>query len=226
MKPSYMDELRLLVSSYDWASCEDISPLAQLLDSVVSGTALYIGSGGALAVAALASALHIAKTGQLATHTTPLAVAGGPLRHSTAAVLFSARAGHPDVALAVRAAVRQGCDPVGLVTYRRVEEIPSSVARQPVTIVSYAASFVRDGFLATNTVFTMSTLLVRWYARRISSLPDQIRPRISGDDRSMTQNCLILVGPGTQAAGIDLETRLSETGLAASQLVDYRNFDV
>jgi hydroxymethylpyrimidine pyrophosphatase-like HAD family hydrolase len=40
----------------------------------------------------------------------------------------------------------------------------------------------------------------------------------------MTQNCLILVGPGTQAAGIDLETRLSETGLAASQLVDYRNF--
>ena len=196
MKPSYMDELRLLVSSYDWASREDISPLAQLLDSVVSGTALYIGSGGALAVAALASALHVAKTGQLATHTTPLAVAGGPLRHSTAGSPLSARAGHPDVALAVvRAAVRQGCDPVGLVTYRRVEEIPSSVARQPVTIVSYAASFVRDGFLATSTVFTMSTLLVRWYARRISSLPDQIRPRISGDDRSMTQGRLILVGP-------------------------------
>ena len=40
----------------------------------------------------------------------------------------------------------------------------------------------------------------------------------------MTQNCLVLVGPGTEAAGIDLETRLSETGLAAAQLVDYRNF--
>jgi hydroxymethylpyrimidine pyrophosphatase-like HAD family hydrolase len=40
----------------------------------------------------------------------------------------------------------------------------------------------------------------------------------------MTQNCLVLVGPGTEPAGIDLETRLSETGLAAAQLVDYRNF--
>jgi hypothetical protein len=40
----------------------------------------------------------------------------------------------------------------------------------------------------------------------------------------MTDNCLVLVGPGTDAAGIDLETRLSETGLAAAQLVDYRNF--
>jgi hypothetical protein len=40
----------------------------------------------------------------------------------------------------------------------------------------------------------------------------------------MTKNCLVLVGPGTQAAGIDLETRLSETGFAAAQLVDYRNF--
>jgi hypothetical protein len=224
MKPSYVDELGLLASSYAWASHEDISPLTQLLDSVASGTALYIGSGGALAVSALASALHVAKTGRLATHTTPLAVSGGPLRHSTAAVLFSARAGNPDVALAARAAVEQGCDPVGLVTHRRVEEIPSSLARQPITIVSYAAPFTRDGFLATNTVLTMSTLLVRWYARRAFSLPDQLRPQISRDGRSMAQNCLVLVGPGTQAAGIDLETRLSETGLAAAQLVDYRNF--
>ena len=224
MKPSYVDELGLLASSYAWAAREDISPLAELLDIVVSGTALYIGSGGALAVSALASALHVAKTGRLATHATPLAVSGGPLRHSTAAVLFSARAGHPDVALAARAAVRQGCDPVGLVTHRRVDEIPSSLASQPITIVSYAAPFARDGFLATNTVLTMSTLLVRWYVRRAFSLPDQLRPQISRDGRSMTQNCLVLVGPGAEAAGIDLETRLSETGLAAAQLVDYRNF--
>ena len=119
MKPSYVDELKLLAASYDWTSREDISPLTQLLDSVASGTALYIGSGGALAVSALASALHVAKTGRLATHATPLAVSGGPLRHSTAVVLFSARAGNPDVALAARTAVEQGCDPVGLVTHRR-----------------------------------------------------------------------------------------------------------
>jgi hypothetical protein len=98
MKPSYVDELGLLATSYTWAAREDISPIAELLDIVVSGTALYIGSGGALAVFALASALHVAKTGRLATHGTPLAVSGGPLRHCTAAVLFLARAGHPDVA--------------------------------------------------------------------------------------------------------------------------------
>jgi fructoselysine-6-P-deglycase FrlB-like protein len=152
MKPTYGDELRLLADSYAWATREDISPLAELFDIVVSGTALYIGSGGALAVSAMAAALHVAKTGRLATHATPLAVSGGPLRHSTAAVLFSARAGHPDVALAAHAAVRQGCDPVGLVTHRRVDEIPSSLVSQPITIVSYAGPLARDGFLATNTV--------------------------------------------------------------------------
>src|SRR5215831_9920449 len=99
MKPSYMDELELLASSYAWASREEILPLARLLDSVGSRTALYIGSGGAVAVSALASALHVAKTGQLATYTTPLSVSGGPLRRSTAAVVFSARAGNPDVVL-------------------------------------------------------------------------------------------------------------------------------
>ena len=31
MKPSYVDELGLLVSSYAWAAREDISPLAELL---------------------------------------------------------------------------------------------------------------------------------------------------------------------------------------------------
>jgi hydroxymethylpyrimidine pyrophosphatase-like HAD family hydrolase len=177
-----------------------------------------------MAVAALASALHVAKSGCLATHTTPLAISGGPLRHATAAVLFSASAGHPDVALAARAAVRQGCHPVGLVTHRRVEEIPSFLASQPITIVSYAAPFTQDGFLATNTVLTMSTLLVRWYVRHSAPLPDQVRPRVFTDSRPMRQNCLILTGPGMDAAGIDLETRLSETGLAAAQLVDYRNF--
>src|SRR4030095_15303727 len=91
MKPSYVNEVGFLASSYAWASHEDILPLTQLLDSVASGAALYIGSGGALAVSALASALHVEKTGRLATHATPLAVSGGPLRHSTAAVLFSAR---------------------------------------------------------------------------------------------------------------------------------------
>ena len=48
MKPSYADELGLLAASYAWAAREDISPLTELLDIVVSGTALYIGSGGAL----------------------------------------------------------------------------------------------------------------------------------------------------------------------------------
>jgi hypothetical protein len=41
MKPSYVDELGLLASSYAWASREDISPLTQLLD-VASGATLYI----------------------------------------------------------------------------------------------------------------------------------------------------------------------------------------
>ena len=74
MKPSYVDELGLLVSRYAWAAHEGISPLTELLDIVVSGTALYLGSRGALAVSALASALHVAKTGRLATDGPPLTV--------------------------------------------------------------------------------------------------------------------------------------------------------
>ena len=60
---------------YTWAAYDDISPVAVRLDVVVSGTAPYIGSGSALAVSTLASAVHVAKTGRLATY--------GQLGHTT-----------------------------------------------------------------------------------------------------------------------------------------------
>jgi hypothetical protein len=142
-------KLWLLAASYAWAAREGISPIAAHLDIVVSCIALYIGSG---AVSALASALHVAKIGRLATHGTPLAVSGGPLRHPPTAVLLSGWAGHPDVVLAARAAVRQGYDPVGLVTHRRADEIPSSLVSLSITIVSDATPFTRDGCLATDPV--------------------------------------------------------------------------
>src|SRR4051794_37066118 len=50
-------------------------------------------------------------------------------------------------------------------------------------------------------------------------------PHLRGDGaRPLRDNTVILHGPATLCVAIDLETRLSETGLSSCQVTDYRNF--
>jgi hypothetical protein len=137
-----------------------------------------------------------------------------------AVVLFSAGARHPDAAAAVTAALRAGAHPVVLITHREREDLPA-VFSEEVDVVTIPGVNGREGFLATNSVLAMSAAIVSASDFKLPPRLPSFRPvRVE----PLRDESLILVGPGLAAVATDLETRLSETGLSAAQITDYRNF--
>ena len=110
----YASELAALSKTYAQARRAPVPELRELLVRAMSRSALYVGSGGALAVARLAADLHEHRTRTLARTATPLELAGLLPVADSAVIMFSASARHPDALTAIRVAVRTGADPVGL----------------------------------------------------------------------------------------------------------------
>lgn len=214
----YGEELRRLSDIYR-GTRDGNGQLDELVKSVAVRPTCFVGSGGALAVATVAADLHRRRTGRVALALTPLQAARGGLLREAGIVVFSAGARHPDTALAIDAGRLGGYRPIYLVTCRDPAEIPRRLIRDPVRVVQVAAP--RDGFLATGSVLAMATALCRAYGWSLPELLpalDVRRPIVLPD------RCIVLTGPSHGAIAVDLETRLSETGLSSAQQTDYRNF--
>ncbi|MCQ3808321.1 MAG: hypothetical protein KTV16_13795 [Acidimicrobiia bacterium] len=179
---------------------------------------IFVGSGGALAAARLASDLHIHSTGYLATAMTPLEAATADVSSETGLVLFSAQGRNPDATLAIRSARRRGSSFLGVVSSRSRDELPPALGASDVHVATVPSP--RDGFLATNSLVAMAASLCVAHG---AELPATL-PGLSTDGtRPLRNSCLVVTGPGLAAIGVDLEARLVETGLASVQLADYRN---
>lgn len=226
LRRSYGDELALLPLTYASATQRDQSGLAAQRQSLASRPAVFVGSGGAHAVAVLGRDLHQSRTGRMSQALTSLDLIGAPPTAGTAVVLISAGARHPDTAAAAAAALRTGAGPVLLLTERDPAEFTGALTDPRLVVVSLPREHDRDGFLATNSVLNLATALVRLYDgdRRLPKSLPSLAGRAVTSGLPPGGRALVLAGPGVGPAAVDLETRLSETGLAAVQLTDYRNF--
>jgi hypothetical protein len=221
----HREELARLGSSYSWALQVEVSRLVSLVDRMSGRPAIFIGSGGALAVARFAADLHLHRSTALALAATPLDSFGMPAPAERAgAVVLSARVSHPDVWLAVESAIKRNLAPVAVVTHRPMDEIAVPSAAKGVEIISLPTPMAKDGFLATNSVLTMVTMLVRSYSPDGLGLPPTL-PSIdhSPPDEVIAHRCIVVAPPGYGAVALDLEARLSELGISCVQLTDYRN---
>jgi hypothetical protein len=95
----------------------------------------------------------------------------------------------------------------------------------------------RDGFLATNSLLALSTVALTVYddtrnlvtndLEKIFGRSDLRRSLgLSAAKRSLLdcKYLVVLYGPESQSAALDLESKLIEAGLVSAQLSDYRNF--
>ncbi len=216
----YADQLALLADTYQLLRSADLSELSLALAAARQRPTVYVGSGGALGVARLAAELHETRTRSFARSATPLELIGMPPLSEHAVVLFSAGARHPDAAAAVTAALRSAARPVILVTHRPADQLRGIFSRE-VDVVSLPGLRGREGFLATNSVLAMSAAIISVSDYQLPARLPSLKPRSIEALRDQT---LILSGPGLAPVATDLETRLSETGLSAAQVTDYRNF--
>lgn len=96
MKAPYEHELAALDRTYGGALAADVAPLREALTAIGEGPALFIGSGGTMAVAVLAARLHEEVFHKPARACTSLEALDSPYVEQRGAVLFTSSAKHPD----------------------------------------------------------------------------------------------------------------------------------
>lgn len=218
---NYSEELQRLRESYAQALRADIGDFVELQTSLADRPAIFVASGGGLAVAQVAAEAQARAYGALAVATTPLAMVGEATVRDASAVVISSRAAHADIAFCLSQARERHNYPIALVTHRDPSELSRSVTRH-LSETIYVPTLVRDGFLATNSTLSLATMFLR------AASPDGTMPELPWLNNPVlplaADRVVVLFGPGQRAPAMDLEIRLSELGLASVQLADYRNF--
>ena len=197
----------------------DHTALRDILAEVSCRPSVFVGSGGALAVAAFAAQLHRQTSGRPARATTPLGLAAGARERDAAAVLFSARGRNPDISLGARAANLAGYRPVIVVSCRPRSELPPALLRH--VDVAVQTPSPKDGFLATSSVIAMTVGFAKSLGFQLPAML-KFEPEIAQEP--LREGTIIVGGALQHAAMVDLDTRLAETGLSAAQTADLRNF--
>ncbi len=241
MGKPYQDELQQLPETYVTALSEDISPLLNGLAHCLEIPLLTVGSGGSFSVANFTSFLHQYFTGKLAKAITPLEAVEGDVNPSYGYLCFSAVGRNMDILRAFRLlACREPATLLAMVASRdsRLAELKHQYLYT--SLFEYDLPCGRDGFLATNSLFSMSVMITRAYLELFNS--DTVLPQgfdgllgtnVTTFVERVRQECECLFNKDTiivlysitcKSAAIDLESKFAEAALGNIQLADFRNF--
>lgn len=221
MKPPYRTELAALAATYARACEADIGGLRRALQLLGGGPALFIGSGGSMAIAELAAFLHERSCRQPGRACTSLEALTAPQLLRRGALLFSSSAKHPDAGRVLEEFRRRRFSPAVLATHRDAHEVAEAAGLDTI-VVSLPELEQPDGFLATGSILQLATLLLRVHAPGIP-LPSTL-PGPGPEEPVLRDEVLVLHAPALRSVAVDIEVRLVESGLAAVQVSDYRNF--
>lgn len=225
MGKAFASELAALDDTLVWALACDVTTLKKFVADVADHTLIAIGSGGSLTACHLATLLHRTLHRRPAHFTTPLDVISIPAGlHRAGVFLASASGKNKDALAALGACIADEAPAVAVITLRSanpLKDAASSFARARVFAAD--APTGKDGFLATNSLLATCALVTRAYGFEVARPTAQRKP-VDGsvfEDRHMVQ---VLHGGWGSPVATDLESKLNESALAATQLADYRNF--
>jgi hypothetical protein len=237
----FHQELAELPTTYLWACAQNLAELTGAFRPLRNHPLIVVGSGGSLSAAHLAAAIHESRTGNLSRVCTPL-----ELGSSVEAVAFSgimlvsAGGKNPDVLAALSEAIRAEPPWTAVMCGTRATPL-AKLARSNEygSLYEYSIPSGKDGFLATNSLLAVFTLLIRSAAEPAQNMPPTLAEVLSAPD-VMTffensssgdlpgvlgrETLIVLHGSDTKSAAIDLESKLTEAALARVQLADFRNF--
>ncbi len=208
-----------------WALSEDVNMLERFAVEVAERPLVAIGSGGSSTACHLAALAHRARHGQPALHATPLDILSVPAGlHGAGALLVSASGNNKDVLAAFDACVIEEAPAVAALTLRAHSALSKSAsAYDRARVFAAGAPTGKDGYLATNSLLATCVLIARAYGFDVGQ-PVATISTTDGAAFHGRQMVQILYGGWGAPVASDLESKLSESALAASQLADYRNF--
>jgi hypothetical protein len=191
--------------------------------------------------ASIAAQQHERCFGSLSKPVTPLEFVSSTASLQGVGVLFVTAGGsNVDILWAFQNAVEREATQILILCADASSELVKRAAKYDfVDVVTLDLPAGRDGFLASNSLLAISTVILRAWARAsdtLSDLPDDFDEfgfdigdrieEINVEARNVwaKDTILVLFGHDTRAAVVDLESKFSEAALGSIQVADYRNF--
>lgn len=243
MAKSYERELDKLKETYEWALQVDISSLVKFVESSINTPLITVGSGGSYSVGVLTSILH-QEIANVSIPLTPLEVQSYN-EHSlkgSSIIFFTAGGNNSDINAALKRAIKVEHRNIFVLCMKSRSEISSLVANYDhIQSSIHDPPAGKDGFLATNSLLAMSTLILRAYSEvsnsfRLPNNYNELIPELSISKKFQDQfqdiatqiskrdTLIVLYGKWGKPAAFDAESKLTESGLINARLSDYRNF--
>ncbi|MES2050139.1 MAG: hypothetical protein V4447_17200 [Pseudomonadota bacterium] len=236
----FKEEIAHLPISIEWASGLDVAALKRAVESAAGHNLLIVGSGGSSTAAAFMATLHERRFGDVSKSLTPLeyTLSAAALKNSFS-VMLSAEGKNKDILAAASLLAEEGLKGIALTLTKTNPLATQSACNGSPTTFSFDMPWIKDGYLATNSLIAMMVLIARAYA-----LDD---PRLKADlqlldatwlqqrQRSYAESAIwrqfvanqpviVLYGEHGKATAIDIESKMAESALAFCQPVDYRQF--
>lgn len=236
-------EVDALPETYRWAVSQPIDRLARAIDRLQAHPLYAVGSGGSYSVCQFASHLHGVFSAKPAAALTPLQSRSSRTPIATSGIIVPTAGGNnPDVVGIVRHLAQQEPEALIILCGNSRSKVVAQATQYPIAeCIAYDLPTGRDGFLATNSLLAFCVLLARAYceasghsfdlAKDFHSFlgKDSARSRPDKPHRKFVSllerdTLVILYGPSTQSAAIDLESKFTESALGHVQICDFRQF--
>ncbi|AMV44334.1 hypothetical protein [Paraburkholderia caribensis] len=239
MGKPYVRELDQFPNTYAWARRQSVEQLERYLQRWAGEHAAIVGSGGSFS-----AAIAIALFRELAHHSptsavTPLEFISLLGRLSPHTLLLSAEGKNKDVLAAASRAANADLAAAAVTLTSDNPLTAFADASRAVRVFQYQMDWIKDGYLATNSLLAMVLLLYRAFFGKLRH--EEVMPQLFDRQRLTTRRhqlhetaaCLSGVGareilllhsPQARPFAVDLESKLAESGLAIVQLVDFRQF--
>lgn len=232
MGKPYASEMSRLASTYEWALREPVDSLTAFAGESSGGSLYTVGSGGSYSAAAFAAFLSQHWKRSHSTAVTPLEALSIPHLRQSSVLIFSAGGNNSDVIRTFHSVVSEEPLALGVLCLRAASQLPRVAAGYEfVHRWCKNAPAGRDGFLATNSLLTFFVIAHRVFCPDVPLPPDyaalESLCHFSALDATAVlkrDSLLVLYGPSTKAAALDLESKMSEAALSSVQLADFRNF--
>jgi len=235
MGKPYASEMRKLKEIYRWASETPIESLKSFVESSHNLPLLAVGSGGSLTAAHLAALLH-GQMGVVSKSITPLELITNRTSLRKASILFITAGGrNSDIITSFKhAAISEPRQLMAICTRSKSPLSNLSKEFRYANFLDFDIPSSKDGFLATNSLVAITTILCRAY-QDVSSIPFTLPSNLIPEEGFY--NCfndlhsllerktwVVLYGGWGYPAAMDLESKFTEAALGQIQLADYRNF--
>lgn len=233
MGKPFRQELNKLKDTYMWALSIDIDPLRKFFFKNLRENLFCVGSGGSSSACALASLIY-RELGGFSISVTPLAIQqmSDELICMSRLLYISASGNNRDIVQSLkRGLMISSLDTASLCTCTKNKIANLTAGELFHKQYHYDIPIGKDGFLATNSLLAFFVILVRAYEK--DQLDNNINwasilgaPYEFSENLKLNQieNYIVVYGKLGEPIAIDIESKMSEAGLAAALISDYRNF--